>query len=285
MSDLQRFSSYDGTELGYRRLGDGRLLVCLPGGPGRAVAYLEDLGGLSAHRTLLLLDPRATGHSEVPPDPSTMRFDRLALDLEALREHLGRETLDLLAHSAGCLVAQAWASRFPDRVGSLVLVTPSARFQEGGYDDVPAIREAFRDEPWYADAAEAALALADAPRSQRASLERATRPFWYAQWDDRAKEHARGAETQSSKRALLGFSADAHEVDIPALAAGLAEVTAPVTVVGGDRDGLTGVDSVHQVASSFPNAVAVVVEGAGHYPWVDQPERFVDAVLSDRRTL
>ena len=30
------FASYDGTEIGYRVLGDGPPLVCLPGGPGRA---------------------------------------------------------------------------------------------------------------------------------------------------------------------------------------------------------------------------------------------------------
>lgn len=43
---MRRFASYDGTELGYRVLGDGPPLVCLPGGPGRAAEYLGDLGGL-----------------------------------------------------------------------------------------------------------------------------------------------------------------------------------------------------------------------------------------------
>ena len=43
---MRRFASYDGTELGYRVLGDGPPLVCLPGGPGRATEYLGDLGGL-----------------------------------------------------------------------------------------------------------------------------------------------------------------------------------------------------------------------------------------------
>jgi hypothetical protein len=40
------FASYDGTEIGYRLVGDGLPLVCLPGGPGRAYKYLGDLGGL-----------------------------------------------------------------------------------------------------------------------------------------------------------------------------------------------------------------------------------------------
>ena len=102
---MSRFPAPDGTSLSFSELGTGPRLVCLPGGPGRASAYLEDLGGLSQERTLVLLDARATGASEVPADPSTLRFDRLAEDVDALREHLGEERIDLLGHSAGAIVA------------------------------------------------------------------------------------------------------------------------------------------------------------------------------------
>ena len=279
------FASYDGTQLAYTEVGEGPRLVCLPGGPGRAVAYLEDLGGLSASRTLVLLDPRATGHSEVPSDPSSLRYDRMAGDLEALRAHLGLETLDLLAHSAGCIVAQAWASQHPDRVGSLTLVTPSDRLQGGERADVAQIRELFRDEPWYADALEAQVALEDAPLSQQASLERATRPFFYGRWDARTQEHAASADRQSSKRAMLGFGAGVEDVDVAGILLGLKSVTAPVLVVGGERDALTGVTAVQLVADSFPAARTVVVPRAGHFPWVDEPAAFASAVAAHLRTL
>lgn len=275
---MNTFTSYDGVRLAYTSLGEGHPLVCLPGGPGRAVTYLENLGGLDAARRLLLLDPRATGHSEVPPDPASLRFDRMAEDLEAMRQHLKLEQLDLLAHSAGCLVAQAWASRHPERVGRLVLVTPSDRLQGGSRDDVARIRESFAGQPWYPEAAEAQAALDDAVPSQRASLERLTRPFWYARWDQRAQEHAAGADHQCSKRAMLGFGAGVDEVDVAGLVSALQHVQAPVTVIGGDRDGMTGMESCHAVAASFPVATATILQDAGHYPWVDQPVAFADAV-------
>ncbi|HEY3868090.1 MAG TPA: alpha/beta hydrolase, partial [Actinocrinis sp.] len=63
---MPAFASYDGTEIGYRVLGDGPPLVCLPGGPGRAAGYLGDLGGVSASRQLVLLDPRGVGSSADP---------------------------------------------------------------------------------------------------------------------------------------------------------------------------------------------------------------------------
>jgi len=273
------FASYDGTRLSYTEVGSGPRLVCLPGGPGRASAYLEDLGGLSADRTLVLLDGRATGRSEVPADPSSLRFDRLAADVEALREHLGEERLALLGHSAGTVVAQAWAAQHPERVETLVLVTPSGQLQGSDRSDVPELVAARADEPWYADAKEAYDALADAPPNQQQQLWRVARPFMYGRWDERTQAHAATAETQTSKRAQLAFApARPEDVDVPALLAGLREVTAPVLVIGGERDALTGVAAVHAVAASFPAAQTVVLPRAGHFPWVDEPDAFADAV-------
>ena len=275
---MSAFPSYDGTRLVVTEVGSGPPLLCLPGGPGRASAYLEDLGGLSEVRTLVRLDLRATGHSEVPADPSSLRFDRLADDVEALREHLGLERVDVLGHSAGCLVAQAWAAAHPERVGRLVLVTPSDRLQGGDRADVAGIRAARSGEPWYADAAAAQEALADAPRAQQASLVRATRPFFYGRWDERTEAHAATADTQVSRRAELGFAAGTEQVDVPGLLEALGRLAAPVLVVGGERDALTGVASVAAVAASFPHARTAVLPRAGHFPWVDEPAAFRDEV-------
>ena len=276
----------DGTRLAYVEVGAGARLLCLPGGPGRASAYLEDLGGLSATRTLVRLDTRATGHSEVPADPSSLRFDRLAADVEALREHLhsidgGEERVDVLGHSAGCLVAQAWAAANPERVRSLVLVTPTDRLQGGSRSDVADVRATRADEPWYAEAAEAQAALDEgAPPAQQQALVRATRPFFYGRWDERTQAHAATADRQSSKRAELGFGAGIDSVDTAGMLASLRALDAPVLVLGGARDALTGVASVELVAGSFARAQKVVLPRAGHFPWVDEPDAFTGAVTA-----
>jgi pimeloyl-ACP methyl ester carboxylesterase len=272
------FTSYDGTRLAFTRLGDGPPLLCLPGGPGGASSYLGDLGGLDAVRSLLLLDPRGCGHSELPADPATMRFDRQALDLEALRQHLGLEVLDVLGHSAGAITAQAWASQFPASVGRLLLVTPSDHLQGGTRDDVPGIRATYGDEPWYADALEAVELLKDAPPSQVSMLRKAMHPFFYSRWDSETQAHAARFEATMSKRGQLGYITGTDEIDFAALVAGLREVTAPVLVVSGSRDAMSGHAAGELVAGSFPNASVVTVEGAGHHPWLDDVAGFRAAV-------
>jgi len=70
---MPQFASYDGTKIGYRVLGEGAPVVCLPGGPGRASVYFGDLGGLSKSRQLIMPDTRGTGESEDAADPSSYR--------------------------------------------------------------------------------------------------------------------------------------------------------------------------------------------------------------------
>ncbi len=104
---MPAFSAHDGTELAYHVFGNGAPVVCLPGGPMQVSVYLGDLGGLSAHRC-----------------------DRLVDDVEALREHLGLERTDLLAHSGGANLAALYACRHPEHVGKLALIstrTPPVR--------------------------------------------------------------------------------------------------------------------------------------------------------------
>jgi hypothetical protein len=206
----------------------------------------------------------------VPADPSSLRFDRLADDVEALREHLGRgarrpaRALRRLPRRAGL------RARAPARVRSLVLVDaerPAAGRRPRRRRGDP---RGPLGEPWYADAAEAQDALASAPPSQAQTLTRATRPFFYGHWDERTQAHAATADSQSSKRAELGFGAGTEHLDVAALVAGLRAVEAPVLVLGGERDALTGVASVHRVAASFASASTVVLERAGHFPWVDE---------------
>lgn len=262
----------DGTTLAYRLTGDGPLLLCLPGGPGEAAGYFGDLGGLSATRALVLPDLRGTGASTIPADPASYRIDRLVPDVEALRRHLGLEQVDLLGHSAAGGLAMLYAARHPERVRRLVLAAPSQRVLGIGADPGTGVAVAARaGEPWY-DEAFAALHAEPTSWEDLLALRYTSAPFLYGPWDDAARAYARLDAELLAQGAYEGFYAG-FEPD-PALGESLAALECPVLVIGGELDVWPCADAVLSLASRFREGSSVLVSGAGHFPWIEDPAAF-----------
>jgi proline iminopeptidase len=271
------FIAFDGTELAYHVRGDGDPLICLPGGPMRASACLGDLGGLSGHRRLILLDLRGTGDSAVPADRSSYRCDRLVDDVLALQDHLGLASADVLGHSAGANIAVQYALRQPRRVSRLVLVTPSGR-AVGLEPDAEMRRKIVslrQGESWFA-AASAAFERIAAGRGAEADWA-ATAPFFYGRWDAAAQAYDATEQEQTNEEAAAAFGADGA-FDPAAARAGLAGLASPVLVIGGGLDLQRPPAVTAEYAALFRTARLVVQPGAGHFPWLDDPGQFVSAV-------
>jgi pimeloyl-ACP methyl ester carboxylesterase len=274
---MNSFASYDGTEIGYRVLGDGLPLVCLPGGPGRSAEYLGDLGGLDQSRRLVLMDLRGVGLSADPADPATFRVDRLVSDVEALRVHLGLDQMDLLAHSAGAVLATLYAAAYPERLSRLILVTPGlAAVGAGGTEeDLRAALARRAAEPWYP----AASAAMDKLIAGSSSIEdfRASRPFVYGRWDETAQAHATAGISERHRAAREGYFAGVA-FDPPATRAALTKLTAPVLLYAGDLDPMVTPAAVREAAPVFNDAAVVVQPRAAHFPWIDDPAAFAAAI-------
>ncbi|MFI9600238.1 alpha/beta fold hydrolase [Streptomyces sp. NPDC052043] len=271
--------AYDATTLAHRVLGEGPAVICLPGGPMRASDYLGDLGGLSAHRRLVLPDLRGTGGSAVPRDPASYRCDRLVDDVEALREHLGLERVDVLAHSAGANLAALYAARHPERVGRLALITPSVLavgIEVTGEDRRETARRR-AGEPWFA-AAYAALEEITAGRATDAHWQ-ALAPLRHGRWDAAARALDAADAAQKNAEAAAAYAADGA-FDPDATRATLARFTSPVLVLAGEVDLNSPPAAMAEYAGLFPHAELVVQPGAGHYPWLDDADRFVAATAA-----
>jgi proline iminopeptidase len=276
---MPTFLAPDGTELAYSVQGDGAPLVCVPGGPMRASAYLGTLGGLSATRQLIMLDLRGTGRSAAPADPASYRCDRLTDDLGALLDHLGADSVDLLAHSAGANIAVQYAARCPQRISKLLLITPSGRAAGLAPDRETkrAVINLRRGEEWFGDAA-AAFERVNSGAGADEDWD-ATAPFYYGRWDAAARAHSAAGETQVNEEAAVGFGADGA-FDPPALRAALAEFCSPVLVLAGGVDLQWPPAVLAELATLCPAGRFVVQPNAGHYPWLDDAAWFVAAVTS-----
>ena len=99
-------------------------LITIGGGPGLSAEYMVDLEQLAGPElAVITYDQRGTGRSSRPAaTPANYELADYTADLEAVRAAVGAEQVHLLGHSWGGLVAMEYATRYPDKVSSLILV-------------------------------------------------------------------------------------------------------------------------------------------------------------------
>ena len=102
-------------------------LIALHGGPGGDHSYLKyELAPLADVAQLVFPDMRSTGRSD-PTSSERWTVDRWADDVRALCGALEIDKPIVLGHSYGGYVAIAYASRYPDHPGKLILYAAEAR--------------------------------------------------------------------------------------------------------------------------------------------------------------
>jgi proline-specific peptidase len=274
----QAFSTPDGLTLSYERVGEGPLLVCHPGGPGMSSLYMtREVGGLDRYFTLVLLDPRGTGGSQAPHEAAAYTTEHYVADVEALREHLGEDRLNLLGHSHGGVVAVAYAATHPQHVRRLVVANSLARILP---DEMERIMQTHEDEPWYADAREALQLESEGAYSTPEELGEITERFWpmyFAHYDDTARAYVQEHLTEEGNTAALQlFNADI-EAGLFDLRPLLTRIDAPTLVITGEHDFICGPSCAADL-SAVPGSRTVVLEDCGHFTFVEKPDRWRELV-------
>jgi proline iminopeptidase len=119
-----------GVRIFERRIGSGSPAVVLHGGPGAHHDYLlPGFDALARDRELIYYDQRGGGQSPVPRETPVGWREHVA-DLEELRRQWGFQRLTIIGYSWGGLLAQLYATEYPNRVGRLALVSPAPAWRE-----------------------------------------------------------------------------------------------------------------------------------------------------------
>lgn len=273
----------EGVRLRYRRVGEsGDPVVVLHGGPGLTSAYLaDDLAPLARGRSVVFYDQRGAGGSTLVADAAGLDAQRFVDDLDAVRRHFGLERLTLVGHSWGAGVAALYAMRHPDRLSRMVLVGPMP-LRRGELDRSFAAIAASRPP----EDAERFRAARDAVRADPGNAE-ACRAF-YALWfrpffaDPVAMARMRGDFCAGSPEALRNGGLNVGRHTMASLGdfdwrESLQRITAPVLVLHGSRE-VIPVSAAEEWAAAFPDARLQLVEGAGHFPYVEAPDAFFPAI-------
>jgi proline iminopeptidase len=276
---IEIFTTPEGLTLSYERRGNGPLLVCHPGGPGGSGAEFRDFAGLDDTFQLLLLNPRGSQGSDTADDYALKSY---AADLEALREHLGVEQLDLLGFSHGGIVAMAYAAAHGARVRRLLLVDTLAVWDDEANAAMERGIEKRSGEPWFADAKQA-LAEEQAGEFYSADelKENALRqaPLYFHRWEgnERAGREI-FADLAETSEPLHYFNTE--EFPTLDLRPELRTIEAPTLVVVGDDDMIGGPVCADAIMRELPHGRLVTIRDSGHFVYLEQPEAF-RAALTD----
>lgn len=117
------YKSINGTEIFYKRMGEGEPVIIVHGGPvlehGYLVPYLKPL---AEDYELIFYDQRLSGHSPANVDSSEVRLQYFVDDIEELRKSFGLDKVHLLAHSWGGFLAMNYAVQYSTNLNSLILL-------------------------------------------------------------------------------------------------------------------------------------------------------------------
>jgi proline iminopeptidase len=275
---IEIFTTPAGLTLSYERRGSGPLLVCHPGGPGCSAAEFRDFAGLDDTFELVLLSPRGSAGSDPADDYALSSY---AADVEALREHLGVEALNLLGFSHGGMVAMVYAAQFGPRVRRLVLAGTLAVWGDDAQAAMERGIEARRGQPWF-DEAQHAIEEEQAGEFSsveelRANTQRQA-PLYFHRWEGNERIGRELFSDFAHSEPLHQFNA----VEFPSLdlRSELREIAAPTLVVAGDDDMIAGPACGEAIVRELPDGRLVTIADTGHFIYIEQPEAF-RAALTD----
>lgn len=266
----------DGVRLFYRVVGSGPLDIVIP-----VAHYLEaPLQPLArADRRLVFYDLRARGRSD-PGDRADVTLDRQIADLEAVRTSLDIDSMVLIGWSGLGMEMAVYTMRHPDRVIGLVQVAPVAARDEPHNARAYATRVA-RTDTVALDVLSARRErgeFANDPAGYCRALNEITGPASFADptFRDSIPDPCRFPNEYPDSlgplfEALLGsFQGYDWRTEI-------ARVDVRRLVIHGAQDAFPVAGSREWVPPGS-NARLLVIDRAGHFPFVERPDVFFPAV-------
>jgi proline iminopeptidase len=130
--------------------GTGTPLVVISGGPGVAHYLYPYFSKLSNKRRIIYVDSYGCGKSDRARSPEGYSFQRHVDEIDGFRKALGFGAIDILGHSYGGMVAQAFAIKYPSAVKDLILVstTHCAQMFQAGLDECNSLIKSHYPHVW-----------------------------------------------------------------------------------------------------------------------------------------
>lgn len=263
----------DGTRLHFDVIGDAPQVVLVPNG-----TYLvDDLAPIAERRRLAVYDPRNRGKSEAAAAGGILQD---VDDMRAVAMHLTAAPVDVIGHSFAGLLAALYAKAWPQGVRRLVLLGPLGPHPDREYP--PSLMN--RDETFARVMRELGALL---PQRANWAPEEFCEKVWAVlgalyvtnpadagriRWGRCGLENERNGLRYFQEVTLPSIRALALTVD------DLGAIGVPALIVHGTKDRSAPYGGGREWAMTLPNARLLSIEGGGHAPWIEAPERVLPAI-------
>ena len=269
--------SIRGISLNTKIIGRGYPLALMHGGPGADLYTMMSFKPCADQFTLVFYDHRCNGCSS-GADVSTLTWENLTADADALRERLGFEKWAVLGHSFGGYVALEYALRYPNRLSHLVLVDTGgdSRWAQENAPEVLAQRGYSAE---IVNLARRFLNGQIEPGEMFPALMKLGKAYTYHISPGQIPHMIFiGLKTKMRPEALI--YAAAHFLKGWSVMDRLNQIKVPTLVMAGRQDFQFPPEHQAQLAAGIPNSRLVIIDRAGHNVQDEQPAE-VQRVLRD----
>lgn len=281
----ESYISVQNAELYYREIGQGRPIFILHGGPDFDHTYLlPDMDRLSGDFRLIYYDQRGRGRSSGNVQPEDVSIQSEIEDLEALRDYFRLESVAVLGHSWGGVLAMEYAIRHPDRVSHLILMNTAP----ASHDDYALFRQEFvkklGDDAEKRQALSSSAAYAEGDPDTVAAYYRIQYGATVKRPGDLEKVIASLRSSFTKESILKSWAIEDRLMDETwglseyDLLPELRRLSIPTLVIHGDYDFVPVECSVH-IAQSIQGARLVVLEDTGHFSYLESPNAVREAIV------
>jgi proline iminopeptidase len=267
-------------ELYSREIGHGTAIIILHGGPDFDHSYLlPELDRLSDSYRLIYYDQRGRGRSAdgVKPEDVTLQSD--IADIEKVRQYYHLDSVVLLGHSWGTVLALEYALRYPGHVSHLILMNPGP----ASTDDYKQLRQDWLEKR--AADLERRKAISDTAPYKEADPGAVVAYYrihfkpGLARSEDYGKLISRmqSAFVQQGKEGILKARAVESRLMTETWAAPeynllprLKSLRIPTLVITGDHEFIPAATAEH-ISQAIPNARMAMLKGCGHFTYMECP--------------
>ena len=275
----QYLAKLNSVELGYTVIGEGPPLLVVAPGWGIGSRYLQrGLAPLAVRFTVIFVDPRGSGRSGRPADATAMSSAMMAEDIFALTQHLKLAPVDLIAHSNGGAIALAFAANHPAACGKLVLVDSQPMGFAAG-EVTGQILARGKDDPRYRSAIRSVGS--PLPETDDAFTEHLKNllplyfyhpkqmlPRFLQTMDDLVSAKTFHAQSAADRAAAF------NQIEM------LGRIRARSLVMVGRHDWICPLQVSQRIHSGLSSSTLDVFEFSGHFPWIEEPQRFFGSLKS-----